>query len=110
MLISDILDTFGSLVYNRLLNKANDPQEDSNQTVQETCRNWFYKISSIRELLPRFYIEASILKVYSFLVKGNAALLAEYAKIFDRLTRMIRGIGKVTLKLNLSCLLCLLAF
>ena len=92
VLITDILDTFGRLVYNRLLNKANDSKEDIN-FVQETCRNWFYKISSIRELLPRFYIETSILKVYSFLVAGNAELYAEYEKIFNRLTKMIRGIG-----------------
>lgn len=96
-LISDVLDTFGRLVYRRLHNKATGvggrPEEIP--LVQETCRNWFYKISSIRELLPRFYIEASILKVYSFLVEegGSTTLNAQYEAVFNRLLKMVRGIG-----------------
>lgn len=55
--VTEILDTFGSLVYQRILAKANvDPTtgkriklredftaDDVNVTAKETCRNWFYK-------------------------------------------------------------------
>ncbi|KAM9717032.1 VPS35 endosomal protein-sorting factor-like isoform 1-T2 [Menidia menidia] len=95
VLITDILDTFGRLVYDRIWTMCSDPRplpdsftvEDVNDTAKETCLNWFFKIASIRELLPRLYVEAAILKCNRFL---NVAGIQE---TLPRLTAMIRGIG-----------------
>jgi hypothetical protein len=102
VLITEILDTFGKLVYNRILNRAgaqNDlghihtPEEfaairDSiaPQAI-ETCRNWFFKIASIRELLPRIYIEIALLPCYRFVQAQS------FEHIVRRLTHTIRGVG-----------------
>jgi hypothetical protein len=82
VLITDILDTFGKLVYERIKSKSGYVAPGSSKpqplpenfscdivptAAKETCRNWFFKIASIRELLPRIYVEASILKCTSFL-------------------------------------------
>lgn len=101
VLITDILDNFGQLVQDRLERMKNNLQEDAN----DTCRNWFYKISSIRELLPRFYIECSIIKIYSLLIDSKI-LNEEYEKIFLRLTKMIRGLGDPLVALYCRVYLC----
>ncbi|XP_034414392.1 VPS35 endosomal protein sorting factor-like isoform X1 [Cyclopterus lumpus] len=95
VLITDILDTFGRLVYDRIWTMCSDPRpltdsftvEDVNDTAKETCLNWFFKIASIRELLPRLYVEAAILKCNRFLNKCGIP------ETLPRLTAMIRGIG-----------------
>jgi hypothetical protein len=65
VLATEILDTFGRLVYERIskrsletadgkpLPKYAPVAEAITPQARETCRNWFYKIASIRELLPR---------------------------------------------------------
>ncbi|XP_004086849.1 UPF0505 protein C16orf62 homolog [Oryzias latipes] len=95
VLITDILDTFGRLVYDRIWSMCSDPRplpesftvEDVNDTAKETCLNWFFKIASIRELLPRLYVEAAILKCNRFLSRTGIQ------ETLPRLTAMIRGIG-----------------
>ncbi|KAI9576835.1 hypothetical protein GQX74_005715 [Glossina fuscipes] len=71
VLITDILDIFGKLVYERLKQKAYSGPESSRQlnteSARDTCQNWFFKVASIRELLPRLYVEIAILKCYEFL-------------------------------------------
>lgn len=82
VLITDILDCFGKLVYERLKSKAvyykpgskiPSPLPDDftpdmvSDMAKETCLNWFYKIASIRELVPRLYVEIALLKSYTFL-------------------------------------------
>ncbi|XP_028990789.1 VPS35 endosomal protein-sorting factor-like isoform X2 [Betta splendens] len=95
VLITDILDTFGRLVYDRIWTMCSDPRplpdsftlEDVNDQAKETCLNWFFKIASIRELLPRLYVEAAILKCNRFLNRSGIQ------ETLPRLTAMIRGIG-----------------
>ncbi|MFH4982621.1 hypothetical protein AB6A40_009330 [Gnathostoma spinigerum] len=81
VLVTDILDVFGELVFERLRSKANAERieaglgplpvefllDDVPETTQETAKNWFYKIGDIRELLPRFYVEAAIMGCMRFL-------------------------------------------
>lgn len=100
VLIADILDHFGQLVYERIKQK-----EKNENDADETCRNWFYKISSIRELLPRFYIECSVLKIYDFLLKSDNHP-NNFEPIILRLTRMIRGIGDPLVAIYCRVYLC----
>ncbi|CAH0380995.1 unnamed protein product [Bemisia tabaci] len=118
VLISDILDTFGELVYERLHSKSKCivPGRDFGkplppkftpdmvpESAKETCRNWFYKIASIRELVPRLYVEAALLKSYSF-IKQN-----EQGPALLRLCRMVRGIGDPLVAAYTRCYLCRVA-
>ena len=66
--LTQLLDTFGRLVFGRLKAMADEeyvrmggrgplPEgftaRDVGGETRETCRNWMYKTSCIRELLPR---------------------------------------------------------
>ncbi|XP_066496496.1 VPS35 endosomal protein-sorting factor-like [Tiliqua scincoides] len=109
VLITDILDTFGKLVYERILsmcveNRSSLPDnftpESVNDTAKETCLNWFFKIASIRELIPRLYVEAAILKCNKFLSKNGIS------ECLPRLTSMIRGIGDPLVAIYARAYLC----
>ena len=62
---------FGRLVYDRLVAKCpglkiNFSYDEVSPQSKELCKNWLYKIASIRELIPRFYLEVALLKSYRF--------------------------------------------
>jgi hypothetical protein len=109
VLITDILDNFGKLVSDRIMEKSVGPGERLPDdytpdmipdSAKETCRNWFFKIASIRELIPRLYVETALLKCYSFLTQG------EYEQALLRLTNMMRGIGDPLVAIYARCYIC----
>ncbi|EDW38225.1 GL12479 [Drosophila persimilis] len=108
VLITDILDVFGKLVYDRLQAKASGlpgasaaTLEREREAARDTCQNWFYKIASIRELLPRLYLELSIFKCYEFLTSDRE----EYEKLLRRLTHQLRGIADPLVSTYARCYL-----
>jgi len=67
----------GELVYARVHAKGQAPSKTLREGFApsevleegvETTKNWFYKVASIRELVPRFYVELAILKCYRLLL------------------------------------------
>ncbi|KAF3674284.1 hypothetical protein FXO38_05308 [Capsicum annuum] len=54
--------------------------------AKETCYNWFCKVGSIRELLPRIYLELAIFHCWRYLLEQPADNL-------PRLVMMARGIA-----------------
>eukprot|EP01084_Bolivina_argentea_P131331 231827_1 len=94
VLVADILDSFGELVFERLSMKAGNELRaaftcvDVNLEASETCQNWFYKIACIRELSPRLFIELSLFRCWRFIRDPDEVL-----GILGRLSMMIRGIG-----------------
>lgn len=73
------------------------------ESAKETCQNWMYKMASIRELLPRLYMEMTLLKCYVFISKD------EIRPAIARLTTMIRGIGNPLVATYLRLYLCKVA-
>ncbi|GAU95177.1 hypothetical protein RvY_06843-2 [Ramazzottius varieornatus] len=90
VLITEVLETFGQLVHDRIQEKAESGHNDNQnlEFAKETCRNWFFKVASVRELLPRIYIEISLMRCVRF-VEPRAA----DGEMIQRFVKMIRGIG-----------------
>ncbi|KAJ8925622.1 hypothetical protein NQ315_009466 [Exocentrus adspersus] len=115
VLITDILDTFGKLVYDRLRMKADYYKPGSSKAVplpedftpdmvppsaKETCLNWFYKIASIRELVPRLYVELALVRSYNFISSNDCP------DALKRVTDMIHGVGNPLVAVYARCYLC----
>ncbi|EDQ85942.1 uncharacterized protein MONBRDRAFT_11317 [Monosiga brevicollis MX1] len=111
VLITDILDTFGNLVFDRLLVKAEQCSRGTRlqpgftpdmvpRISREICKNWFFKIASIRELLPRIYVEAALLRNRRFMG------LHHIEETLIRLARQTRGIADPLVAIYTRCYLC----
>ena len=102
--VTSALQRFSDMVFVRLRNKADEGlQQASGQRsaklpdnftsdqvpagAKETTRNWFYKTACIRELLPRVYIEVTLLRCYRFLSDSD------YPTVLSKLASIIRGLG-----------------
>uniref|UniRef100_A0A7C9AE96 Uncharacterized protein n=1 Tax=Opuntia streptacantha TaxID=393608 RepID=A0A7C9AE96_OPUST len=99
-LVTDILGMLGDMVWERIKHKAEFSEDglqihslredfgpsDVCSDAKETCHNWFCKIGSIRELLPRIYLELAILPCWRFLRDDTDDIL-------PRLVAMMRGLG-----------------
>nr|XP_009769520.1 PREDICTED: UPF0505 protein C16orf62 homolog isoform X8 [Nicotiana sylvestris] len=99
VLATEILDMLGDMVWERIRQKA-EYTEDGTLVhlpgnfrateicaeAKETCYNWFFKVGSIRELLPRIYLELAIFHCWRFLLQKPADNL-------PRLVMMARGIA-----------------
>lgn len=100
VLITDVMDMLGDLVWNRIKQKAEFDEDgqficslpdnfraaDVYFDAKETCNNWFFKISSLCELVPRIYLELALLPCWRFLLESSEEIL-------QRLVAMIRGIA-----------------
>ncbi len=97
-----VLDTFGNLVFDRIyeraksLNPALQPDfvfTDIPEDDKDICRNWIMKTSSIRELIPRLYVELALLPTYRFVLPQ-----VQINHIIRRLRMMCRGVGDVVVQ------------
>jgi len=109
VIIADVLDSFGSLVFNRIMSKCDTMSKDGaieqskiTAGAREICVNWLLKIASIRELLPRLCIEAATIRCNAFIKSEpndlNCTLL--------RLTNMVRGVGNPLVGVYIRAYLC----
>jgi len=111
VMVTDALEDFGDKVFQRLrrkceetLQKENPPKNpaeearqrfpedftvaDVPQATKEIARNWFYKASCIRELVPRIYVEVTLARCYKFLMDES-----KYQNELDRIALQMRGFG-----------------
>ncbi|OUS46204.1 hypothetical protein BE221DRAFT_192190 [Ostreococcus tauri] len=101
VLVTEVIETVGRLVFDRITRKAEEPGPNGaskplpdnfkashvRALAKNTCRNWFYKISTIRDLVPRMYMELALFKCYRFLQDEPPVMQAR------RLLQQARGIA-----------------
>lgn len=99
-LVVDVMDMLGNLVWERIRMRAEYgddgtllrslPEDFISDDIcceaKATCYNWFCKIGSIHELVPRIYLELAILRCWRF-IDNN------FTSILQRLVMMMRGIA-----------------
>ncbi|XP_050216619.1 uncharacterized protein LOC126667645 [Mercurialis annua] len=100
VLATDVMDMLGDMVWKRISQKVefaengtflctlpeNFKANDICSDAKETCNNWFCKVGSIRELLPRIYLELALLPCWRF-------LLDQPQDNLQRMVMMIRGLA-----------------
>ena len=79
-LVLDMVTAFVDLVEVRLLSL-------NSEAAQEVAKNWLYKISSIREMVPRFFLETAFTRFEGFYSGFKDD------RTFARLSDTIRGLG-----------------
>nr|pir hypothetical protein F26G1.1 - Caenorhabditis elegans [Caenorhabditis elegans] len=91
LLAIDVVDTFGKLLYDRLLAKSNEARNKNGQTdlsanftveqvpknVKDMAMNWFLKLSEIIDIPIRFYIECSMIACLKFFDAANLSINLE---------------------------------
>lgn len=126
-IITNLLDEFGQLVHLRLQsvlneecdshqgsNRDNSLQDGNREKACELCKNWFLKVASIRELVPRFYTELCILETCDILLKPSSLSggLSEelfFSQSLRRLTKAAWGFGDPIVALHARYYLCKVA-
>ncbi|PKI67724.1 hypothetical protein CRG98_011937 [Punica granatum] len=100
VLATDIMEMLGDMVWERVKQKAEYAEDgtflcslpasfradDVGLDAKETCNNWFCKIGSVKELLPRIYLELALLPCWRFLVDQPIDSI-------QRLVMMARGVA-----------------
>uniref|UniRef100_A0A7E4VNU3 UPF0505 protein CG8202 n=1 Tax=Panagrellus redivivus TaxID=6233 RepID=A0A7E4VNU3_PANRE len=112
--VTDFLDTFGDLVYQRLLAKAKEERTaaglpslpthfvtaDILERTRITARNWFGKVQEVDEVLPRIYLELALLKCMRFM--DDSAIVANLM----RMGSMARNLQHPLISSYARCYLC----
>lgn len=93
-------------LHNELLN--------ARELAKDTCRNWFLKVASIRELVPRYYTELAILKACDILLKSHSTIVDSieeqfFSQSLKRLTKAAWGFGDPIVALHARAYLCKVA-